>query len=613
MAGGLRVPTFTDVPGSGGPVRQEGIPGVRVSTSAPAETFGGGQSGKEVGQAALGMTKDMVDAFKEEKDRADQIAHIQMDTQASELQTNIQTSVSKLKGADAFAAPDIAQQMWQKGIDDISSKAVGQNQKLAIAKSSSMRWQDLNKSVQTHVSSESQAFDDDTTQSGINQARNAAVLNAGDDGQVEQNLLIQKQLVDGWANRKGVPKDSDIYKDKLTAETSATHLGVVHARLQSGLDEGAQKYFEDHKESMSAQDVLNAENAIDGSKVVGESNEIFSDIMSGSAGKGFKYSDGTINGEAVRKYVMDSEGDMSDQRKLKVLGQVKAQMAEYNRDRYHQISSNERDFANEVVSARKNGDTIQEAMKSATKWGHDAYDIAQKQAFIQKTYEPPASTKAVAHEQLREGIQSGSVELADLDRALNKGDINAEDWANLRQLKMKTAMDGTDPTSKYTNGLINSLVQKQFGNDKEQVAQFKYVLGKKTAGKTPEETLAIAKQELEQVPDPDSWFWGKMAKSKGDYQAEQLKATAQGAMYEDIGYKQAQSISSGMTGGGFNRSPNPEANVQAFANTLGVKYEDMKIGTPVNNAIQALHSKGKLVTPEAVQKVLGKYPDGNWR
>lgn len=605
----IQVPTYTDAMHQ---PTSDGLPSARVSTSAPADAFGG--SASHIADAAEGATKDAVDFFKQQKDQADQIAHIQADTQTSILQTNIQTNVSKMKGQDAFSAPDYMQEQWQDGVQKIQDGLVGQNQKLAFARTSAQRYQDLNKSVQTHVASEAQNFDDQTTQSGIDQARTAAIVNAGDDQQVQQNLDIQKQLVDGWAERKGIPVDSDIYKDKLTAEQSATHLNVIHARLQSGLDQGAQNYFDAHKDGMSGTDLQNAENALDASKVVGESNDLFNDIVSKDNGQQFKYSDGSINGEAVRKYVMDeTDGDMSDQRALKVLGQVKAQVAEYNRDRYHQISANERDFANEVITNRQQGDDLQDSLKLATKWGHDAYDIAQKQAFIQKTYEPPAATKAIAHEQLREGIQNGSVELADIDRAMNKSDINAEDWASLRQMKLKTATDGTDPQMKYTDNLIKDLAQKQFGNDRDQTAQFQYVLSKKAEGKSPDEKLAIAQQELQNVPNPDSYFWGKMAKSKEDYQALQSQATAQGAMYQDIGFKQVQAVASGMSGGGFNKVTNPEANVQAFANTLGVKYDDLKVGTPYNNAIRSLQSKGKIVSPDAVRKVIDKYPNGNWQ
>jgi hypothetical protein len=61
------------------------------------------------------------------------------------------------------------------------------------------------------------------------------------------------------------------------------------------------------------------------------------------------------------------------------------------------------------------------------------------------------------------------------------------------------------------------------------------------------------------------------------------------------------------------RNANPAAQVQSFANSLGMTIDDLKVGTPANNAIQSLQAKGKIVSPTAVQAVLKKHPDGNWK
>lgn len=610
----LTVPTFDDPMNQ---VKPEALPGARVAVGSPADAFNAGPSAEKMQNAGMTAAKDTIDYATQQKDMANQIAHIQMDTAASQKQTQIQVDVSKMKGQDAFQAPEYAAKQWQDFTSQIQDQAVGQAQKMALAQTLGQRSQDLNKSVQLHVATESQNFADQTYQGANDQARTAAIVNAGDDAQVQQNLDIQDQLFQGWAKLKGIPQtnpdgsDNPLYKDKLQAETSATKLGVIHARLQSGLDDAAQKFFDDNKAGMSAADIQNANNALDSSKVIGESNDIFNDVL---ADKKYKFSDGSLNMEAIRQHVMEStkEDGVSDQKALKILGQVKAQGAEYNRDRYHQIAANERDFANEVIQGRQNNVSLQDALKAAPKWGHDAYDIAQKTAFINATYAPPADTHVIAHEQLKEGIQAGSVELADIDRAADQGVINRTDQATLRQLKLKTAADGTDPMMKNANTMINTMATKAIGNDKEALAQFQYVLGQKTQGMNPDQKLAIATDELKKVPNPDSWFWGSISKYKQDAKQIIGKDTATGAMYEDVGFKQAQAISSGLTGQS-GHSANPAANVQAFANTLGVKYEDMKIGTPVNNAIQSLQAKGRAVTPDAVQKVLKQHPDGMWK
>lgn len=610
----MQVPTFTDAMDQ---VKSTDLPSARFTTQANPDAFGAGPAQAKFQQASMTTMGDAVQAFKEQKDRANQIKHIQDFTQLSQLNTNIKTQVSQMKGQDAFAAPDIAKQMWSDGISGIQDSLVGQDQKLNFAKTAADQWDDLNKSVQMHVTSESQNFDDQTTQAGIDQARNAAVVNAGDDEQVAKNLDVQKQLIDGWAERKGIPADSDIYKNKLSAEQSATHLGVIHQRLQSGMDDAAQEYYDGHKDGMSAADVEHAESALDASKVVGESSDQFDKII---ADPNFKYSDGSLNLEKIRGQVMDQakEDGISDQHALRILTQVRAMGNEYNRDRYHKISANERSFANEVIQAKQSGQSLQDALKLAPKWGYDSYDIAQKQSYVQKSYEPPTEDQPIAHEQLREGIQDGTVELADIDRAKDQGQISAQAWANLRQVKLKTAADGSDPAAKRTDAMIKDLAQQKIGNDKNSMAQFMYAVGQKAQGKSPDEKMVIAKQELENAPDPKAGFFSKLfgGGSRPQYQmdaeAAQGQQTAQGAIYADLGYKQVQAVASGMSGGGFQKEQNPEAHLQAFANDLGVKYEDLKVGQPANNAIISLHNKGKLVTPDTVRQVLAKHPDGKW-
>lgn len=612
------VPTFDEPMQQVQPAQ---LPGPRVSTTAPADAFGDGPSQAKLNDAAMGLAKTGVDIALEQKDRANQLAHIQADTALSQAQTQIQVDVSKMKGANAVGAGDYANSKMQEAIDNIQGGLTGRIQQQAFSVTAGQRMADLNKSTQLHMASEFQNFQDQTYQSGMDQAHTSAVVNAGDDFQVQQQLGIQHQLVDGWAKVKGIPQknpdgsDNPIYMDKLQTATSSTKLGVIHARLEAGQDEGAQKFFDDNKKSMTGADLTNALNALDASKVISESSDLFQDVL---ADKQFKYSDGSLNGEAIRKYVMDNTDGMSDQRKLKVLSQVKAQGAEYNRDRYHQMAANERSFGDQVIQARQNGASLQDALKLAPKWGYDAYDIAQKQAFIQKTYEPPTETKVIAHEQLREGINNGAVELSDIDRARDQGSINNDDWASLRQQKLKVAADGTDPNIKRVDGLIKDAAVKSFGSDKDALAQFQYVVGQKAQGKSADEKWAIAQDELKKVPDPTNGFWGnlfnhKTTQYKADAAALEGQSTATGVMYQDIGFKQAQAMSAGITGAQFARDKNPAANVQAFANTLGMKYEDLKVGQPANNAIQSLISKGKLVTPQSVQKVLQRYPDGNWR
>jgi len=146
------------------------------------------------------------------------------------------------------------------------------------------------------------------------------------------------------------------------------------------------------------------------------------------------------------------------------------------------------------------------------------------------------------------------------------------------------------------------------------MAQFQYVLAQKSEGKSPQEKLAIAQDELKKVPDPNAYFWGKTQQFKLDATQMQGQDTALGGIYKDVGYQQAQAMASGFTQSNPNsRIKDPSQGMHQFASSIGLKYEDLKTGQPANNAIQSLISKGKQVTPQAVQSVLKIYPDGNWK
>lgn len=602
------VPTYTDPMDQ---VKQEALPNVRSQIDAPAEAFGGGQSAKDLESSELGVAKDVTDVAQEFRNRADQTAHLAADTAASQLQTQIQVNVANMKGQDAFAAPDYAEKAWNDGVQKIRSGLNGPNQQLAFDKTSGSRFQDLNKSVQMHVNDQGNAYADQTDQAAIEQARTQAVVNAGDDSVIGKNIELQKASVDNWASRHGIPQDSPAYANKLMSEMSATHRDVVQAKLEAGLDDDAKEYLSNNKDSMTSADFLHAQGALENSEVIGTSQDMFQDVLSKP---GMKYGDGTLNGEAIRKYVMENTPDMSSEKQLKVLSQVKAQGAEYNKDRYHTIQNNELDFTNNVVSDRKNGVPIDQAMLRVGSAATGAYDAALKTAFIQKTYAPPEATTVMIHEQLKEGIKNGTVGLDNIDAAMKTGDIGPTEWAELRQLQLKTAADGIDPISKDANKNIQDMAKDKFGSSKEKIDQFNYVLDKKTAGQSPAQKLITAQEELKNVPDPAPWAFFDVPKYKVDYQGIQNQTKAVGAIYNDLGYKQAQAISSGMTKGNpYQRNTDPSENIHSFADSLGVKYEDLKVGTPTNNAVQSLMSKNKQVTPNSVQMVLKKYPDGNWK
>lgn len=596
----VSIPQFSDPQNQAQP---QALANVSVPTSAPAEAFGAGQSNQTLDTAMEGVAKSFSDVAREQRDKADQVAHVQADTQASQLQTQIQVKVSQMKGQDAFAAPDYAEQTWNDGIAKIRSNLNGPNQQLSFDKTSSSRYQDLNRSVQMHVSDQAAAFDDQTTQSGIDQARTAAVVNAGDNKAVDQNLDVTKQLVDGWAQRKGVPTDSDIYKNKLTSEVSATHRDVIQAKLEAGLDDDAKQYFADHKDQMAAGDVLHASSALENSEVISQGNDLWSDLQ---GQKGMKFTDGSLDVEKMRDYVMDNT-DMSDQRKEKVWSFIKARGREYNVDRNRTMAETERTFTNGVITARQNGEPMDQAMLLVGKYGTDQYDQQMKTQAVQAMYAPPSKSDPQTQMSLWEGVRGGTVNKDQIDSAFNNNKINVADWKSLREDYYKQQTDGEDPQTKSMNDRVKLLAAQNFG-DQDDRAAFLYEVHSASQGKSPDEAWKIANDKLKGDPSTGIFGMFQSKQYKSDLQRDDSNNLAWGATYDAIGKKQALAIGQAVLSTG--KPSWGLGDVNNYANEFG-GADQLKVGTPVNNAITSLSAAGKRATPANVKFLLQNYPDGN--
>lgn len=600
------VPSFSDPSQQ---VKPQALPNVQLNVNPSAEAFGGGQSQQNLANATENMGRAFVDVAQEQRARADQIAHIQADTQASQLQTQIQLKVANMKGQDAFGAPDVADQMWQEGISKIRGNLNGQNQQLAFDQTSATRYQDLNKSVQMHVNQQGNEFADQTDQSAITQATNEAVVNAGDNSIVGTNLLRIEDLTQNYARRHGIPEDSDVYKELLTKNLSSAHRDVIQAKLEAGLDNDAKDYFRDNKVEMQAGDVLHAATALDGAEVIGQGRDMWDKI---SSMPGMKFQDGSLNVEKMRSAMqieMDSE-DMSDRRQEQIMSFVKQRGREYNVDRNRQAMDLERSFVNAGIQARQNGQSREEADSLVSKFGSDPYDQMMKRDTLDKLYAPPTKSDNQTYMAIWTGIQDGTVTKPMIDQAQLSNKINGTDSRDLLKEYYKAQQDGADPRARITWGWINERVKQQIP-DKDAAADFMRALKTDTLNKTPEEVEQRYNQLLKVAPGT-GWF-GSNFRADRQYQTEAKQLEDSSAQWGNarsaLGDKQTDAIGSAVMYMKQSQNYNVK-DVNEFANVFG-GVDNIKKGTPVNNAIVSLQVSGQFPTPTNIKAVLDRYPDGN--
>lgn len=595
-----------DVPTYGEPrVQQAGIANVRLGAQTSLEDFGGGQAAQQMTQAMGSVAQTAQDIAGQEKQKADQLAFMSADRQASDLQTTIQTNISKnFLGKDALGAQDYANMQMSDGLKKIQDGLSNDAQRMAFARSISQRSQELNKFTQFHVAGEIQKFDDNETSSYLQSSRNAAVQNAHDPDQVNLELQRQTLALQDWAGRKGL-QDSEAYKAKLQEQTS----GTVSAVIQAQLDKDDPNNVANAKATLAAhKDQLDGQNLVAVQKAIDNAETTSIGLQSWQTMKDWKLADGTPDLARMQNAVY-ARTDLSDARKVELNAFVKGLAKEGVMEKYQQDAARERSFGDAVIQARQQGQSMPDALKLVQKFGTDPYDQAQKTAFVQKTYAPPEASDPHTYVNLMQQIQGGTASKDQLEQAFQKNQINTSDYRNLSEAFYKSNTEGKNMPMEETWKRVQSLAESQLGNKPDR-DNFMYVLHTQSPGLSPDDVWKMANDKLKGTPG--GGFLGIFdgpAQYKTDLQKMDAQNIAWGKVHEDVGQDQAKAIGQGVLYAG---SPTWGLNdVNSFAEQFG-GYDNIKRGTPVNNAIESLRSQGKLVTPANVKTVLAAHPDGKY-
>lgn len=602
------VPVFADAQNV---VREQAMPNARSDVQASPEAFNNGQSTQNLDNAEMGLAKSFNDVAAEQRARADQIAHIQADTKASQLQNQIQINASRMKGQDALGATEYATKAWNDGVNEIRSGLNGKNQQLAFDRSSGGRFQELNKSVEMHAFQQCELLQDHVESDGIKQNTDSAVLNAGDNELVAISAARVRERVDQKAKRGGVPMDSDQYKQMLMQALSPLHKDVISAKIEAGVDDDdVKKYFADHRGEMTAGDLLHTKAQLDQSEVISKGEEIFGRLKSMP---GLRFSDGTINREKARSIVMDMEG-MSDQRKVQLLRYVDSEIHDDSVAQAHKNSDHDLYMKNQLIGMAKSGAPLADRMKFIAKGSKNAVDLESWSAVDKELNGPASHSDIQVKNDLHDQLTDGTLTKATLDEKLRLKALSGADWITFNEQLNKTKKDGTDPQMKSARELVKAQIAQDFGAGPE-AKQIQAILDSKTVGKSADEYQHKYNELKKEAPGTgifgSDWFRDKAF--KGEMEKANASGEAWGATESTIGHKQTLSIVSTIASQpGFEKKKVTKADVDGYVEMLGGQ-DQLKLGTPTNNAIIAIsaHGRGILPTPANIKHLLDIYPDGN--
>lgn len=265
-------------------VAVEPLPSVRFPTSVDPASFG---VAAHINLGGLNQALD--EEVQKEKRKADQVALTGADSQAASLETNIlydpEKGVLNQHGKNALNARNQFEDAWQKGVSQIEAGLHGDDQKTAFRTAMANRYASINEAVTKHIATEMDKYDDEQTQSMVNNERNAATasvvkgvpLASAADRSTLAIGRIRAADVD-YAQRHGLSKEAT--QNLLDLDTSATHAAVISQMIANGDDLTAKSYYDEFKDQLVGRDLEQVTKEVEVGSLRGESQRQSDDILS---------------------------------------------------------------------------------------------------------------------------------------------------------------------------------------------------------------------------------------------------------------------------------------------------------------------------------------------
>lgn len=590
-------------------VSSAALPNVRVSPDAPAAAFGAGPGFDAQTKAANGIF-NAVDAFaRQAREQADKSAVLEASNKLSELSTKLEydpeIGFKNKRGKNALDGQSEANHGWESGVSQIQEGLANGYQRKLFQEYVGSKYQEFNKSLQSHVSSEMDKYESEQLSSFVTNERNSAAESYQDHARVIDSIGRQAKEISDYADRKGYPPE---WAEAQTREAiSKTHTDVIGRYLANGKGIDAQKYFNTFSDQIGAKEKSDLQTKMQHEVVLDIGAKKWVEMQD------YRLADGNPD-EAKMQSEINNDKSLTQDQKLKVWEYVKARAGEDATNKKKEEAASERNFFNTIISDKSNGGSLESAIRTANLTGRDEYDRAIRVEAAKKLYAPPSESDPSTWVNIKERLINGTATRDEIDNALTSQKINVNDFKNFRVEYYKNKIEGTGAKEKNAWEAVKILSQEHFGNQLER-EKFIHQVHSTAEGKSPEEIVKSANDYLKTVPGT-GWKWmlglGGDAYPKKVYEIgfEQNTANtlAVGKMHEDIGENVVNAISSASQR--FGKSFGPQ-DVDAFAATFG-GYSAIKKGTKVNNAMQSLVRHGQLVTPANVNDVLNKYPDGNF-
>jgi len=236
-------------------VKLQPLPGVRLTTAgATEETFGGGTSLEQVGEASRSLSQIGMKYAVVQKRNADEVVVQEADNKAAIFQTDLELEIEKLKGKDAAGAYDKAKTDWSKMSEELDKSLANSEQKAALRSKLNTRFIKIQDYVKKHSAAQQVWYDNQVTEGGITVRREEAARKYTDDSIIDSSIAQQEQLRMQQAVRNGLSPKDDKTRSMIDQDISATVAKVYNNRIIAGMENEAEALRKKYSEFLTDED-----------------------------------------------------------------------------------------------------------------------------------------------------------------------------------------------------------------------------------------------------------------------------------------------------------------------------------------------------------------------
>lgn len=432
---------------------------VRVSR----EATGGGR--------ALGGLSAAQKIFAEEKKKADDIAALDANSKLAAAETLLlsdpETGALNQKGKNAFSLGESVPENFDKSVKEIEDSLTTPEQQASFRRAVAARRENINRKVAGHVSRERVKFDNEVTDSFVNNEANAAAVNYNDPRRVEQSVKLQKAAIEDHGKRNGLPAEA--VKLRTLEVASATHSNVVTKMIAEGDIKSAEKHFQKNKKDFTASHLATVTKDLETAKIRGESQAATDEIMGKTTtlqeglDEARKIDDPKLRDETVRRVKQRNEEqraaqrqqDESDYRQVSELAKEAEFPDQIPPNQWNKLSISQQDRLSNHMRNRRRGMTPPK--NSQKYYDHMTLASAHPEKFMQKN---------LLEDQ--DSIDSGQMsQLIKMQTSMRKGGGKSGE------------LKGFETKSQVLDGLMSEMdidAKAKKGSDREATQKFRQAL-----------------------------------------------------------------------------------------------------------------------------------------